>query len=437
MKISKNIFTYTVPVLLAAGLAVSVVWGRAQKARADGLNEVAEKYVSTCVSACARCGSELKDTVYDMSVSLEKLRALSSRSQRVLALEDIVRGSAEAEKLLTRLPRSQVENMGLEAFLVRIGDYARSLSRRLLAGEELDQTDEEQLESLIDAVTGLASRLEEMVLNGEMPVGTEEFDYYDTDGESEDPEYPTLLYDGPFSESNETAEPLGLVGEEGTSEDAKRRAEELLGVSLEPAGETEGRIPTYDFTGEGFDVSITKTGLFVLFVMGAPSGDGNGMPSEEEYGEFVDKGKVFLSLAGYDGMEPTYSECTGGTVLISFAWSADGVTVYNDLVKVWLDRETGGIVGLDARSYIFSHRERDIPEPKLTKDEARAAVSQRMEIGSSRMALIPVSSQREELCYEFRGKCGEREYLVYINAVTGTEEQVFIIVSDENGERAI
>ena len=48
--------------------------------------------------------------------------------------------------------------------------------------------------------------------------------------------------------------------------------------------------------------------------------------------------------------------------------------------------------------------------------------------------LIPITVETERLCYEFKGRCGEDEYIVYIDAQTGAEQQIFVIINTENGQ---
>ena len=43
------------------------------------------------------------------------------------------------------------------------------------------------------------------------------------------------------------------------------------------------------------------------------------------------------------------------------------------------------------------------------------------------MAIIPTEWQTEILCYEFKGKVNDKEFLVYINAENGREEDILII----------
>ena len=430
---SKNaLLTYTVPALMGAALIAAAVWGRSQAARAEEYRLLADEYVGLTASACAQSGCELCDSVREMKTSLEKLRVTASTANRVLALEDIVRESAEAGKLLCRIPGSQVKAMGLASFITRIGDYARSISKRLLSGGSLEERDTEQLSAMLEALRSAAERIE-----GELPAGTEDFDYYDTDGEPSEPEYPTLIYDGPFSESTEKAEPLGVTGEEGTTEEARTVAERIAGTGLEYVGRTDGRIPTYDFSGGGFEVSITVKGLHVKYMMGTPSSDAGGRPDEGEYQTLVHTGREFLESLGYTDMRPTFAEYRDGSALISFAWSIGDITVYNDLVKVWIDRASGEPIGLDANNYLFSHHERDRAEPAVSEAEARAALSEAFAVTGTGLALIPTSPMSEALCWEFRGSCGDCEYIVYVDALTGAEERIFIIVSDDYGEKAV
>ena len=49
------------------------------------------------------------------------------------------------------------------------------------------------------------------------------------------------------------------------------------------------------------------------------------------------------------------------------------------------------------------------------------------------MAVIPTEWQSEILCYEFKGKVQDTEFLVYINAENGREEDILVIKDTPNG----
>ena len=56
-----------------------------------------------------------------------------------------------------------------------------------------------------------------------------------------------------------------------------------------------------------------------------------------------------------------------------------------------------------------------------------------LQISSEGLAIIPTEFQTEILCYEFKGKVDDKEFLVYINAENGREEDILIIINTPNG----
>ena len=56
-----------------------------------------------------------------------------------------------------------------------------------------------------------------------------------------------------------------------------------------------------------------------------------------------------------------------------------------------------------------------------------------MNIESQGLAVIPTEWQSEILCYEFKGKVQDTEFLVYINAENGREEDILVIKDTPNG----
>ena len=60
-----------------------------------------------------------------------------------------------------------------------------------------------------------------------------------------------------------------------------------------------------------------------------------------------------------------------------------------------------------------------------------------MQINSEGLAIIPTEYKTEILCYEFKGKVDDKEFLVYINAESGREEDVLVITNTPNGTLAM
>ena len=65
--------------------------------------------------------------------------------------------------------------------------------------------------------------------------------------------------------------------------------------------------------------------------------------------------------------------------------------------------------------------------------EAKKNLNKDLRIESEGMAIIPTEWKTEILCYEFKGKVDDREFLVYINAENGREEDILIITNTPNG----
>ena len=55
------------------------------------------------------------------------------------------------------------------------------------------------------------------------------------------------------------------------------------------------------------------------------------------------------------------------------------------------------------------------------------------ELSSEKLAIIPTEFNTEVLCYEFKGKINEVEFIEYINAQTGKEEDILVILNTPNG----
>jgi germination protein YpeB len=65
--------------------------------------------------------------------------------------------------------------------------------------------------------------------------------------------------------------------------------------------------------------------------------------------------------------------------------------------------------------------------------EAKAVLNKNIEVQTEGLAIIPTDSKDEVLCYEFKGKIDDRNFLIYINAKTGQEQKVLLIIETPGG----
>ena len=88
-------------------------------------------------------------------------------------------------------------------------------------------------------------------------------------------------------------------------------------------------------------------------------------------------------------------------------------------------------------NYRFHHRERDFSDPILTEEDAISRLSDALTLEHTALALIPKSNTREVLCYECKCTCGETFFIVYINAQSGAEEEIFEVINSDEGDLTV
>lgn len=428
----KRCFMIFIPLLLTLAFAAALVWGILESKRTNELETILNNNSKSVYQ-------QIHDNLNDIDTSLKKSSVATTKERRILIFADIWRLANETTTALSQISSSHADDYGLQQFIVRVGDYCHYLMQQLLNGSELEANDVKQLETLQKKCSELATEVRTNIENGIIPsVNTEANFYEGTKDESEITDYPHLIYDGPFSEGNEEAKTY-LTGEQIDEAAAEAIAKEWFkDAELKSNGLCKGKsIESWDFSADNLDVSITRTGGQMLYFMSQPSGDKSDKPSKEETDRLHASAEDFLDEKGYSDMEPSYAQYYSGAVVLNYAARQDGVILYSDLIKVYVDRDTQKVIGMDARSYVFSHRQRSLPAPTLTEQQAKEKVSLELKIESIKLALIPKTAQTEILCYEFKGTKGETFFIVYVNAQTGAEEEIFEVINSSEGDLVV
>ena len=131
-------------------------------------------------------------------------------------------------------------------------------------------------------------------------------------------------------------------------------------------------------------------------------------------------------------MKETYFLKENGIMTINYAYSQNDVTIYPDLIKLKVSLENGEILGIETSGYLNSHTTREIKTPKISKESAKKTITKELSIESEGLAIIPTEWNTEILCWEFKGKVEDNEFLVYINANNGKEENILVIINTPN-----
>ena len=153
--------------------------------------------------------------------------------------------------------------------------------------------------------------------------------------------------------------------------------------------------------------------------------------------EAIQKGKEYLEKLGYDSMKETYFLKESNIVTINYAYEENEILIYPDLIKVKVALDDGEILGMEALGYLNSHTDRNFSQNIISSDEAKQKLNDKIEIEKERLVVIPLENKTERYCYEFKGKIEEKQFLIYINAETGAEEEILILLETPGGTLTI
>ena len=424
---------------LAAMLVLGGFLWRSEREKA-----VCRRYIE---AGWERAFASLSSDLTQIDTAMRKLRLSSSPALMGQAAAMVWSRAEDAQQSLSQLPFSGWLLEDTAAYLGRLGDYALALSRRVWHGA-LGPGERENLAKLGETASRLNTRLLELQAEmdagglrlgrleaAEQSLGSGETLLGDRMLETEDefPELPTLIYDGPYSESAATPPARMLEGLEPVSEaDAVRAAAEFTG--LEPEGFTvlgrsEGTLPCWLLSAGDITIRVTRRGGLVADMTDASGGWDGELGTEEA----LDKARQFLAERGYESAAESYWTREEGSILVSFHGVQDGVTCYPDLIKLRLDLSDGRVIGFEAVGWLMSHRRREFA-PAVPAETARAAVSGDLRILSEGLALIPTDGKEELLCWEFKCEDGGGQHIiVYADAASGEEVKLLLLLEDENG----
>ena len=392
---------------------------------------------------------ELVDEVNNAETKLNKVLASNSNTYRSKLLKEVSKNASEAQTRLNMLPYSINGLSDTISFVNQLSGYTETLAKSLDKGEKIDEKDQETLEKVYESVVNIKKSLNSMSkqmwegynitssslkLDGDYNSLTSDMSAMN----GEDIEYPTMIYDGPFSDSQVNKEVKGLNFSEVSMETAKNNLGKILtNISVDNLkfnGESSGHFQTYDFSYED------ENGVYTFAQVTKKGGKLLTLSSQNIYKtkklELANAEKIALDFAkktGIESMKVVWSDVVGDDAFINLAPVIDGVIIYPDLVKVKVDLTKGDVLGFEASSYYMNHVNRKILPARITESVAKAKIYSGLYVKDLRLALIPLEYGEEVLCYEFICSMNGNTYYVYINAVNGAEENILKVVQTDNG----
>lgn len=370
-----------------------------------------------------------------MQILMQKA-LVSAADEEKNYLHQIAEEAGQVQRSLALLPLSHPDTMRAMKLTNQLEDY----STQLMEKEGLSESDAGQLAALTetcksyaqllyDRQDALLSAMPETVFYPAEAAGTVDGDIH----------YPTLIYDGPFSDARRQ-KPIPFAGEkEITWEEAARIARQFLGAAdgdVRPGADILGPVPCHGVTlirpGITLDAAVSKAGGKVMWIS-CSRGDFASLLSPETCEE---NARRFLQAQGFENMEVTAFQVYQGVIVFSFAPRQGQVLLYPDLVKIQLRMDTGEVIGLEATAYWQNHSPRGLMQPALSAQEAAAHINSRLERQAHQLCLIPLDDQ-EILCWEFDCAYQDMEFLVYINAQNGRQEELLQKVETNIGPETV
>lgn len=400
---------------------------------------------------------ELVDYVQNVETYLAKSLITTTSEHGAETLTHVWREANLAQTYLAMLPLESQELENTEKFLNQVSEYSYVLSRKNIYNKDLTDEELANLQKLYEYSVDLSNTLNQ--LSTELGSGQISWDDLSnsknnavatqvsatvtqdsfTNLEQNFHEYSGLIYDGAFSEHIVTVEKKGVTGDNIDEETAKQKVMEFIGENkvkkIDSLGMSENAsTPVYTFSiktenEDNINITITQKGGHIVYM----NCDRNVEVEDISQDVANEIGRKFLEEKGFPNMEATYYLKQSGIVTINYAYVQNEVIMYADLIKLKIALDNGEILGMETTGYLNCHYERDLGTEKISIERAKKNLNDNLQIASQKLAMVPTEYKTERLCYEFKGKLNDIDFIVYINAQTGDEEDVLIITNTENG----
>ena len=390
---------------------------------------------------------DLLDSVNNLENKVAKIINTTSSTYQRKTLLEASRNASEAEISISYLPFSHSDIQETIQMINQISGYTSTLAEKLAVGQSLSEEEISTLEKIHQNLIELKAQLNEFErkLNdgysiidakGNLDSGSNEFSRTLANLKNNDVEYPTMIYDGPFSDSVVNSAVKGLKGKVVSKDEAMKIAEKNFKstATIEYEGETKGRFETYNFRIKNADdemlyIQVTQIGGHILTVSGA----GNDGQQNIDNAKAKQLALEFATENGVKDAEVVWSDQIANDIYLNIAPKESGIILYPDLVKVKVNLASGTVVGYDATPYFTNHVERTLSKGSLELNTAVGKVPSYFEIVQSRLVLCPLDYNREVVCVEVEANRDDGQYYFYFNASNGELENVLKVIETDNG----
>lgn len=444
MKKKLHIFVYT---FLGIALAVAVFVAVDADVRARRSAQALEDdYTQRLLEA--------QEHLQAIAIKLNKAPVAGAARTRLELLTGVSRQADGVAADLSALPLSHQAMSDTVKFCNQLSEYALSLALLTASGQPLGEETRDrlaQLERQCVLLLGQFATARSDMLAQSLHLAASDSVFYSEAQDDVRPlervsreetgmEYPSMIYDGAFSDARHAGTPKALgmerVDEAQAVEIARRFVGQERVQTAAPGVSAGGPLESWGVTltltdGVVLSAEVTRQGGQLLWIMPEHASFTPSLTLEECERSAL----AFLRERGFGELQAEHYQVYDGLAVLNLVPVQDGVLLYPDLVKAQIRMDTGALVGLDTNNYLMNHTRRADLTPALSKEEALSGISEALSVRAARLCVIPYR-ESERLCWEIGGLYGGDEYRVYVDAQTGEELEVLMMLKNPEGEMA-
>lgn len=412
-----------------------------------GSNAQSAAYASRLENGYQKSFSGLVTNINTIEIYLSKALVTVDNGKKQELYQNINQECSLCATNLGNLPVNHESILETTRFVNQLGGFSYYLSQKLKSGGIMSDADISSVNELYNWCVYVQTVINDyakqqdgsfnILNNTQFGNTSSEFDQMFTNTSATGTEFPTLIYDGPFSDSIKNKEVKGLVGEKISKEQAenviKNAFKEYNVKNLIHTGDVDGKFASYNFSFETthrkYYATVTKKGGLLLSVssIGALAQDRLSLEDAETEAE------SFAHNLGLIDMRSVWSTNLGGIAYVNLVPVRNNVIIYPDMIKAKVSLDTGSILGWEAQSYAYNHDDRDDFEFIISEQTARQMVAPELSIVSIKKCIVPKEYGAEQLCYEYKCTYNNYIYYVYISGKTGAEIETLRVVKTSAG----
>ncbi|WP_017728059.1 germination protein YpeB [Halalkalibacterium ligniniphilum] len=428
--------------ILALALIGTGYWAYQEKDRNQVLALNAESHYQRAFHELAYHLDQIED-------ELGKTLAMNTQRQLTPSLAEVWRVTSLAKEEVGQLPLAAVDLTKTEEFLDKLGTFSYKTSIRDLESEPLTDKEYGTLEKLYSYSKDIKNELRKT----QATMLKQDMRFLDIDKEFKAQEQPLdnavlngfHLMDEKMKGVSEVEWGAGMAAQN-INED--KLAKRLDGKKISKA-EAKNIALDYLEMGENTKVEVSETGKGLPYqayslVIDDPNEKSHyymditkqgGHPiwflqerqiSDQDisFNEASNIAEEYLKKRGIKNMQLVDSKQYDSIGVFEFVYLQDNVRIYSDSITLEVALDNGDIVGYEATNYLVNHKDRKLPEPKLTMEEAEKQLNPRLQVMEDHLAITMNDLGDEVLCYEFFGVIKDKTYRIFVNAEDGEEERV-------------